>query len=124
MTSNVGAKLISQKQKAFGFAAGAKELEQNEKEIKDAVMGCLLYTSLLEPYNGGEKLYYRGERIKSRTRRLIPTLLTVSYTHLFVMELPAYHWPTLKNVRRSRWERGWSFIKKAGTDVYKRQRWG
>lgn len=30
---------------------------------------------LLEPYNGGEKLYYRGERIKSRTRRLIPTLL-------------------------------------------------
>ena len=38
MTSNVGAKLISQKQKAFGFAAGAKELEQNEKEIKDAVM--------------------------------------------------------------------------------------
>ena len=33
MTSNVGAKLISQKQKAFGFAAGAKELEQNEKEI-------------------------------------------------------------------------------------------
>ena len=30
---------------------------------------------LLEPYNSGEKLYYRGERIKSRTRRLIPTLL-------------------------------------------------
>lgn len=44
MTSNVGAKLISQKQKAFGFAAGAKELEQNEKEIKDAVMGELRNT--------------------------------------------------------------------------------
>ncbi|MCI8610656.1 MAG: ferrous iron transport protein B [Clostridiales bacterium] len=33
----------------------------------------------------------------------------------FVMELPAYHWPTVKNVLRSMWERGWSFIKKAGT---------
>ena len=32
----------------------------------------------------------------------------------FVMELPAYHWPTLGNVLRSMWERGWSFIKKAG----------
>ncbi|MBR3270601.1 MAG: ferrous iron transporter B, partial [Clostridia bacterium] len=31
----------------------------------------------------------------------------------FVMELPAYHWPTLGNVLRSMWERGWSFIKKA-----------
>ena len=35
----------------------------------------------------------------------------------FVMELPAYHWPTLKNVLRSMWERGWSFIKKAGTII-------
>ena len=35
----------------------------------------------------------------------------------FVMELPAYHWPTLKNVLRSTWERGWSFIKKAGTII-------
>ena len=33
----------------------------------------------------------------------------------FVMELPAYHWPTAGNVLRSTWERGWSFIKKAGT---------
>ncbi len=33
----------------------------------------------------------------------------------FVMELSAYHWPTLGNVLRSMWERGWSFIKKAGT---------
>ena len=33
----------------------------------------------------------------------------------FVMELPAYHWPTVGNVLRSMWERGWSFIKKAGT---------
>ena len=32
----------------------------------------------------------------------------------FVMELPAYHWPTVSNVLRSMWERGWSFIKKAG----------
>ena len=35
----------------------------------------------------------------------------------FVMELPAYHLPPLKNVLRSTWERGWSFIKKAGTIV-------
>ena len=35
----------------------------------------------------------------------------------FVMELPAYHWPTVPNVLRSMWERGWSFIKKAGTII-------
>ncbi len=35
----------------------------------------------------------------------------------FVMELPAYHMPTLVNILRSMWERGWSFIKKAGTII-------
>lgn len=35
----------------------------------------------------------------------------------FVMELPSYHWPTVANVLRSMWERGWSFIKKAGTII-------
>ncbi len=35
----------------------------------------------------------------------------------FVMELPSYHWPTAKNLCRSMWERGWSFIKKAGTVI-------
>ena len=35
----------------------------------------------------------------------------------FVMELPAYHWPTPGNVLRSMWERGWSFIRKAGTII-------
>ncbi len=35
----------------------------------------------------------------------------------FVMELPPYHWPTLSNVLRSMWERGWSFIRKAGTII-------
>ncbi|MEA4921012.1 MAG: ferrous iron transport protein B [Clostridiaceae bacterium] len=35
----------------------------------------------------------------------------------FVMELPAYHWPTAGNLLRSMWERGWSFIKKAGTII-------
>ncbi len=35
----------------------------------------------------------------------------------FVMELPAYHMPTLKNIMRSMWERGWSFIQKAGTVI-------
>jgi ferrous iron transport protein B len=34
-----------------------------------------------------------------------------------VMELPAYHWPTVGNILRSMWERGWSFIKKAGTII-------
>ena len=35
----------------------------------------------------------------------------------FVMELPAYHWPSAGNVLRSMWERGWSFIKRAGTVI-------
>ncbi|MDR3240073.1 MAG: ferrous iron transport protein B [Clostridiales bacterium] len=35
----------------------------------------------------------------------------------FVMELPAYHWPTVGNILRSMWERGWSFIQKAGTII-------
>ena len=35
----------------------------------------------------------------------------------FVMELPEYHWPTISNILRSTWERGWSFIKKAGTII-------
>lgn len=35
----------------------------------------------------------------------------------FVMELPAYHWPTISNLLHSMWERGWSFIKKAGTII-------
>lgn len=35
----------------------------------------------------------------------------------FVMELPAYHWPTVSNVLCKMWERGWSFIKKAGTII-------
>jgi ferrous iron transport protein B len=35
----------------------------------------------------------------------------------FVMELPAYHMPTFSNIMRSMWERGWSFIKKAGTII-------
>ncbi|MDR1839796.1 MAG: ferrous iron transport protein B [Treponema sp.] len=35
----------------------------------------------------------------------------------FIMELPAYHWPTVNSVMRSMWERAWSFIKKAGTVI-------
>ncbi|MDR1753459.1 MAG: ferrous iron transport protein B [Eubacterium sp.] len=45
------------------------------------------------------------------------TKLFSNETSPFVMELPAYHIPTFKNVVRSTWERGWSFIKKAGTVV-------
>jgi ferrous iron transport protein B len=45
------------------------------------------------------------------------TKLFAGDTAPFVMELPAYHWPTVGNVFRSMWERGWSFIKKAGTII-------
>jgi ferrous iron transport protein B len=45
------------------------------------------------------------------------TRLFSGETSPFVMELPAYHMPTFGNVMRSMWERGWSFIKKAGTVI-------
>ena len=45
------------------------------------------------------------------------TKLFTGYAAPFVMELPAYHWPTVGAVLRSMWERGWSFIKKAGTII-------
>ena len=45
------------------------------------------------------------------------TKLFASDVAPFVMELPAYHWPTALNILRSMWERGWSFIKKAGTVI-------
>ena len=45
------------------------------------------------------------------------TKMFVSDPSPFLMELPAYHLPTLKNVLRNTWDRGWSFIKKAGTII-------
>ncbi len=45
------------------------------------------------------------------------TKLLTSEATPFVMELPLYHMPTLKNLLRNTWERGWSFIKKAGTVI-------
>ena len=45
------------------------------------------------------------------------TKLLASEVTPFVMELPLYHMPTLKNLLRNTWERGWSFIKKAGTVI-------
>ncbi len=45
------------------------------------------------------------------------TKLFAGETAPFVMELPAYHMPTFGNVMRATWERGWSFIKKAGTVI-------
>ena len=78
MTSNVGAKLISQKQKAFGFAAGAKELEQNEKEIKDAVMGELRNTFRPEFLNRVDDIIVfqrlTKENIKEIASRLLAAL--------------------------------------------------
>ena len=45
------------------------------------------------------------------------TKMFASEASPFVMELPAYHLPTVKNILQSMWERGWSFIKKAGTVI-------
>ena len=51
------------------------------------------------------------------TARLLRSTVIRGESTPFVMELPAYHWPTVGNVIRSMWERGWSFIKKAGTII-------
>lgn len=77
MTSNVGAKLISQKQKAFGFAAGAKELEQNEKEIKDAVMGELRDTFRPEFLNRVDDIIVFQRLTKENIKEIASRLLAV-----------------------------------------------
>ena len=77
MTSNVGAKLISQKQKAFGFAAGAKELEQNEKEIKDAVMGELRNTFRPEFLNRVDDIIVFRRLTKENIKEIASRLLAV-----------------------------------------------
>lgn len=77
MTSNVGAKLISQKQKAFGFAAGAKELAQNEKEIKDAVMGELRNTFRPEFLNRVDDIIVFQRLTKENIKEIASRLLAV-----------------------------------------------
>lgn len=77
MTSNVGAKLISQKQKAFGFAAGAKELEQNEKELKDAVMGELRNTFRPEFLNRVDDIIVFQRLTKENIKEIASRLLAV-----------------------------------------------
>ena len=77
MTSNVGAKLIAQKQKAFGFAAGAKELEQNEKEIKDAVMGELRNTFRPEFLNRVDDIIVFQRLTKENIKEIASRLLAV-----------------------------------------------
>ena len=77
MTSNLGAKLISQKQKAFGFAAGAKELEQNEKEIKDAVMGELRNTFRPEFLNRVDDIIVFQRLTKENIKEIASRLLAV-----------------------------------------------
>lgn len=77
MTSNVGAKLISQKQKAFGFAVGAKELEQNEKEIKDAVMGELRNTFRPEFLNRVDDIIVFQRLTKENIKEIASRLLAV-----------------------------------------------
>ncbi|HAQ29094.1 MAG TPA: ATP-dependent Clp protease ATP-binding subunit ClpC [Ruminococcaceae bacterium] len=77
MTSNVGAKLISQKQKAFGFAAGTKELEQNEKEIKDAVMGELRNTFRPEFLNRVDDIIVFQRLTKDNIKEIASRLLAV-----------------------------------------------
>ena len=57
------------------------------------------------------------ENERDRRMTIMKTKMFSGEPAPFVMELPAYHWPTLGNVLRSMWERGWSFIKKAGTII-------
>ena len=85
MTSNVGAKLISQKQKAFGFAAGAKELEQNEKEIKDAVMGELRNTFRPEFLNRVDDIIVFQRLTKENIKEIASRLLAVLQKRVEVM---------------------------------------
>ena len=62
-------------------------------------------------------LYLLGIFIAIASGLLLKTFVYNGQPVPFVMELPAYHWPTVGNILRSMWERGWSFIKKAGTII-------
>ena len=77
MNTQLGAKHNTQKQKAFGFAAGAKELEQNEKEIKDAVMGELRNTFRPEFLNRVDDIIVFQRLTKENIKEIASRLLAV-----------------------------------------------
>ena len=78
--------------------------------ISGAIFGGSAWVSTSAYFIGMAAIVISGIMLK-KTRRF------AGEPAPFVMELPAYHWPTLGNVLRSMWERGWSFIKKAGTII-------
>mgnify|MGYP000155159530 FL=1 len=75
------------------------------RAVRRRVVGC------------AQRLFYRRFAIIVSGIMLKKTKMFSGDPAPFVMELPAYHWPTVGNVLRSMWERGWSFIKKAGTVI-------
>ena len=78
--------------------------------IAGAIFGGSLWVSTSAYFIGMAAIVISGIMLKK-------TKMFAGDPAPFVMELPAYHWPTLGNVLRSMWERGWSFIKKAGTII-------
>ena len=78
--------------------------------IAGAIFGGSLWVSISAYFIGMAAIVISGIMLKK-------TKMFAGDPAPFVMELPAYHWPTLGNVLRSMWERGWSFIKKAGTII-------
>ena len=78
--------------------------------IADAIFGGSAWVSTSAYFIGMAAIVISGIMLKK-------TKMFSGEPAPFVMELPAYHWPTLGNVLRSMWERGWSFIKKAGTII-------
>ena len=78
--------------------------------IAGAIFGGSLWVSISAYFIGMAAIVISGIMLKK-------TKMFAGDPAPFVMELPAYHWPTLGIVLRSMWERGWSFIKKAGTII-------
>ncbi|MDO4389525.1 MAG: ferrous iron transporter B, partial [Eubacteriales bacterium] len=78
--------------------------------IAGAIFGCSPWIATSAYFLGIASIIVSGIILKK-------TKLFAGDPAPFVMELPAYHWPTVGNVLRSMWERGWSFIKKAGTII-------
>ncbi|MBQ6041054.1 MAG: ferrous iron transport protein B [Oscillospiraceae bacterium] len=78
--------------------------------VSGAIFGGSLWIAVSAYFIGMAAIIVSGIMLKK-------TKLFAGEPAPFVMELPAYHMPTLGNVLRSMWERGWSFIKKAGTII-------
>ncbi len=78
--------------------------------IAGAIFGGSPWVSTSAYFIGMASIILSGLMLK-KTRRFAGTASP------FVMELPPYHWPPMRNVLHTMWERGWSFIKKAGTVI-------